>query len=137
MSEEIIKILDALAEKFGLAINWTSSNVTPYIEWLCGKCVNYEIATSIIWLLFGIGWLILGGILFKKMKYCYGEIDDVTNEEDFYVCGCAFAAVGCGISIIVGLIVMMYQLFDIVTCFTFPEKIIIDQLKSIYSGMNR
>lgn len=30
MSEEVIKILDALAEKFGLAIDWTSANVLPY-----------------------------------------------------------------------------------------------------------
>lgn len=37
MGEEIIKVLDALAEKFGLAIDWTSNNVIPYLETLCGK----------------------------------------------------------------------------------------------------
>lgn len=34
MSEEVIKILDALAEKFGLAIDWTSANVLPYLQQL-------------------------------------------------------------------------------------------------------
>ncbi len=135
MSEEIIKVLDVLAEKFGLAIDWTSSNVIPYIEQLCGKYVNYEIATSIIWLLFGIGCLIIGKVLFKKMKYCYGKSDGM-DEDNGYAWGCVFAAIGCGISIIVGLIVMMSQLFNIVTCFTFPEKIIIDQLKSLYTNTN-
>lgn len=43
MSEEVIKILDALAEKFGLAIDWTSANVLPYLQQLCGKYVTYEI----------------------------------------------------------------------------------------------
>ncbi len=136
MSEEIIKLLDALAEKFGVAIDWTSSNVIPYIEQICGKYVNYEVATSVIWLLFGIGCLILGKVFFKKMKYCYGKSDGM-DEDNEYSWGCVFAAIGCGISIIIGLIVMMCQLFDIVTCFTFPEKIIIDQLKLIYSSMNQ
>lgn len=31
MSEEVIKILDTIAEKFGLAIDWTSANVLPYL----------------------------------------------------------------------------------------------------------
>ncbi len=139
MSEEIIKVLDALAEKFGLVIDWTSSNVIPYIEQLCGKYVNYEIATSIVWLLFGIGCMIFGKVLFKKMKYYYGKSNEVDkeNEEELYSWGCVLAAVGCGISIIVGLIVIMCQLFDIVTCFTFPEKIIIDELEAIYSSIGQ
>ena len=73
MSEEIIKVLDALAEKFGVAVDWTSANVIPYLEQLCGKYVNYEIATSVIWMLFGIGCLILGRVLFKKMNIVLGN----------------------------------------------------------------
>ena len=32
MSTEIIKILDAICDKFGLVIDWTSQNVTPYMR---------------------------------------------------------------------------------------------------------
>lgn len=110
MSDEIIKVLDALAEKFGLAVDWTSSNVIPYIELLCGKYINYEIATSVVWALFGIGLLILGKVLFKKSKHYYFVV-------------------------ILGIIIVMCQTLDIVTCFTFPEKIIIDELRSIYINM--
>lgn len=132
MSDEIIKVLDALAEKFGLAVDWTSSNVIPYIEQLCGKYVNYEIATSVVWMLFGIGCLILAKVLFKKAKQYYEKIYD---SEDMYTVGCIFSAIGCGIAVIVGLIIVMCQTFDIITCFTFPEKIIIDELKSVYTNM--
>ena len=31
MESEAIKLLDALGEKFGLAIDWTSENVYPYL----------------------------------------------------------------------------------------------------------
>lgn len=134
MSDEIIKVLDIIADKFGLAVDWTSSNVIPYIEQLCGKYVNYEIATSIIWLLFGIGCLILGKYLFKKIKICYEKCDDM-DSDDLYSWGCIGAGIGFGVAIIVGLIVIMCQAFDIITCFTFPEKIIINELKSIYTNM--
>ena len=134
MSDEIIKVLDALAEKFGLAVDWTSSNVIPYIEQLCGKYVNYEIATSVVWLLFGIGCLIIGKYLFKKIRICYEKSDDL-DDGNLYSYGCAFSAIGCVVAVIVGLIIVMCQTFDIITCFTFPEKIIIDELKSIYTNM--
>ena len=68
MSEEIIKVLDALAEKFGLAVDWTSANVIPCLEQLCGKYVNYEIATSVVWLLFGIICLFAAKWSFKLTK---------------------------------------------------------------------
>lgn len=32
MSVEVIKVLDALVEKFGIAIDWTSANVLPYLQ---------------------------------------------------------------------------------------------------------
>lgn len=35
VSEQIISVLDALCEKFGIAINWTEENVIPYVEILC------------------------------------------------------------------------------------------------------
>lgn len=132
MSEEIIKVLDALAEKFGLAVDWTSANVIPYLEQICGKYVNYEIATSVVWLLLGIGCLFLGKWLLKKAKYFYNESEDC---DDDYGIGCIFAGIGCGVAIITGLIMIITQTFDIITCFTFPEKIIIEELKSIYTNM--
>lgn len=135
MSEEIIKVLDALAEKFGLAVDWTSANVIPYLEKLCGKYVNYEIATSAIWLLFGIMCLIFGRILFKKIRYCFDKSDGM-DEDNGYSWGCIGAAIGFGALTIIGMIVVMTQVFDIATCFTFPEKIIIEELKSIYTSVN-
>lgn len=73
MSEEVIKILDALTEKFGLAIDWTSANVLPYLQQLCGKYVTYEIATSVVWMLIGICLLFIGKYVIGKAKYCWGK----------------------------------------------------------------
>ena len=134
MSEEIIKVLNALAEKFGLAVDWTSSNVIPYLEQLCGKYVTYEIATSIVWLLIGIGCLILSKFMLKKTKFYFKDADWEYGNTDMWLC--IIFAIGFGIALLIGVIMPIYQVFDIVTCFTFPEKIIIEELKSIYTNLN-
>lgn len=31
VSDQIIQVLDAICDKFGLAVDWTSTNVLPYL----------------------------------------------------------------------------------------------------------
>lgn len=129
MSKEVIKILDALAEKFGLAIDWTSANVLPYLQRLCGKYVTYEIATSTVWMIFGIGLLLFGNYMKNKAKP-YLESGDADD--------CDFGFILMGLSIgafIIGIAIIMNRTFNIVTCVTFPEKLIIKELTEIYSSM--
>ena len=133
MSEEVIKILDALAEKFGLAIDWTSANVLPYLQQLCGKYVTYEIATGVVWILIGICLLFVGKYAIGKTKYCYGKY-----KEDWHSCydvATILLGILTGCVIVGGIIVILCQTFDIVTCITFPEKIIIEELQSVYSSL--
>ena len=134
MSEEVIRILDVLAEKFGLAVDWTSENVIPYLEQLCGKYVNYEIATSVVWLIFGI---IIGIAGFVPYKYVNKNKDfGVTKYEkignDYFFRGLTYCGIIC--VFVISISIIMYQIFEIVTCFTFPEKIIIEELKGIINS---
>lgn len=125
MSEEIIKVLDALAGKFGLAVDWTSANVIPYLEQICGKYVNYEIATSVVWITIAIIGMFIGYMFYKKMsKIEYEEDGDSVLSNGTFV-----------IIVVIASLIICNQIFDIVTCFTFPEKIIIEELKLIYTSM--
>ena len=136
MSEEIIKVLDALAEKFGLAVDWTSSNVIPYLNQLCGKYINYEIATSIVWMILGL-LLFLVGIVCYRIVYKNKDwgVDPYEYISDDYTGRMLlYASVICILTI--SITVISTQIFDIITCVTFPEKIIIDELKLIQSNMN-
>ena len=95
MSEEVIKVLDALAEKFGIAIDWTSANVFPYLQQLCGKYVRYEIVTSIVWMLVGICLLFIGKYVIGKAKYCWGKYkEDWHSDYDMATIGLGILA-GC------------------------------------------
>ena len=40
ISEQVIKVLDAVCDKFGIAIDWSSNNVIPYIEQLRNKIIT-------------------------------------------------------------------------------------------------
>ena len=83
MSTQIIEVLNDICEKFGVAVDWTSKNVQPYLKELMTKCVNYKLATDVIWLVVGIILLIIGGVLIKfalTNNRKYHEIQDY-NER--------------------------------------------------------
>ena len=124
MSDEIIKVLDALAEKFGLAVDWTSSNILPYIQELAGKIVRWEIGTSIMWLVIGVILLILIVPCIKFAKYAHKKA-----KEDRYSCWDlieVFIITATVVCVISGIIMSIWQIYDIITCYTFPEKILLD-----------
>lgn len=115
MSSEIIKVLDELCARFGIAIDWTSENVMPQLEIIAKKLVNYEYFTSIAWLIFGIVLIIVGiGLV----------IADVRFDWD------GFGIIVGGLMVICGMIISVYQIMDIIACRTFPEKVILDYLKT-------
>lgn len=126
MSEEIIKVLDALGEKFGVAVNWSSKNVIPYLQQLCGKYIKYEIATSVLWTVIGFILLIFAICVFKKRKYFWENWDEELAMVLF---------VFVFVSFTLGVTAILYQAFDIVTCLTFPEKILIEEMQSIYQQL--
>lgn len=65
MSEEIIKVLDNLGEKFGIAIDWTSQNIMPYIQELMSRYNRYYIATCMTWLVIETILLIISIVVFR------------------------------------------------------------------------
>lgn len=119
MSSEVIKILDDLCARFGIAIDWTSENVIPQFEIIAEKLVKYECATSIMWLVFGVILIAVGVSLI---------IADVRLDWE----GFGFAI---GISMmVIGIVVAIYQITDIIACNTFPEKVLMDYLKNYMKG---
>lgn len=133
MSNEVIKVLDAFSQKFGLVIDWTSANALPYLQQLYGKYITYEIATSVVWMLIGIGLLPVGKYVIEKAEYCWGEYkEDRYSDYDFTA---TLLGILAGCAIVGGIVVILCQTFDIVTCITFPEKIIIRELQAVYSSL--
>jgi len=133
VSEQIIQVLDALCDKLGIAIDWTAQNVIPYVEELCARYIRYEIVTSIVWIAFAF-------ILFGLTIYLYIQI---SKHKEWGIEQYSYGVDNIGrvliyvgmfvLSAIIGIIIMT-QVFDIVTCLTLPEKTIIYELKYLLNS---
>ena len=122
VSDQIIAVLDDLCSKFGIAIDWTSENVIPYVKELLGKFITYEIVTSAIWIVLCLSIIVVAYTVRKKY-YKRNEIKEIIGDDDgAFVLTMAFA-----ISLVF-IIPVVVQIFDIATCLTFPEKIIFDEV---------
>ena len=118
VSSEIIEVLDYLGEKFGIAIDWTSNNVLPYLQTLVDKFIKWEISTSIVWIVIA-AFVIVAMIILINLK----GIREI-NEETYGMLGILIIAL-----IIVSFIVICIQIFDIIECNVFPEKALYDFIK--------
>lgn len=111
MSDEIIKLLDDLGQRFGIAIDWSSENVLPYLQDLMNRYIKYETMTSIMLMVIGVIGLLLGIIfIYKGFK-----------SDEFI-----FVAIVC-------IVIIIFQISDIITVNTIPEKMIYEYLSNSIS----
>ena len=127
MSDQIIKILDDLGDRFGMAIDWSSKTVTPYLKDLMARFINYEIGVTIINIIICLMILITGVILICKLHKNkeFGVVDDGCGED-------AFARFSCYVCLLVVLIGVTNGIVSyskhIIACITIPEKVVCDYI---------
>lgn len=127
MNSEIIEALELLSEKWGLAIDWTSKNVVPYLQGLMDRVIKYEFITSVFYLMLGVafvasmkGWLKLIAYLRKKEE----------DEQEDYEISKVFSTMGMVACIVLGIAIILCQLGDITKCVILPETIFLRYLRS-------
>lgn len=133
-SQEIINILNYLGQKFGIAIDWTSENIMPYLEDLCGRYIKYEVFTSIAWMAIiptiTLIILIPTIIFHKKAKEVYWD-----ECDHFGLCCAAIIFwIVFGIMAFSSICVISTQVFDIIECYTLPEKVILEYLETLVNS---
>lgn len=134
-SEELIKVLEYLGGKIGIAIDWTSANMLPYLQELCEKIVAYEIWTSYAWIVFM--WCV-SAALWVPTAICWVQASK--KEWDWSLSEFPEFATGALITLaiiwtVATVIVTGVQVFDIIAATYFPEKTIYEFLiKAIQSA---
>ena len=114
VSNQIIAVLDAICEKFGIVIDWTASNIMPYLQDLCKRIVSYEIATSVAWIVLQVVIVVLAFHIRNKNVKPIAESDG----DDYSLSGYTIV---CAIITVIAFIVICVQAVDIVRAFTIPE----------------
>ena len=138
VSEQIIQVLNALCEKFGMAIDWTSENVIPYITTLCTKLITYEIWTSILTIINALVFAIILAILVKKL-YPRFKRGWEENRRSYFDVGWQVGSIMAIIGVVVASIFIICAIematMDIIKCVTFPEMYIFEYIQgAINSG---
>ena len=72
MAEEIMKVIDELAERFGVVIDWTSENVMPQVIELYERFITYSLVINtvsvVICLVFIFGFVKLVDFMVKERR---------------------------------------------------------------------
>lgn len=131
MSEEIIKLIDNLAEKFGIAIDWTSSNVLPYLQELMGRYINLCNAQAITWIILCIALIIVGiNATIRLIKWRNSEeFDDDYYSDDGFVF--TFSIIMLFILEVCMIIAIICNLFGLYQNIFVPELTVINYLKAL------
>ena len=136
MSQEIIKVLDNLAQKFGVAIDWTSQNILPYLQDLMSRYISLQNAYAVTWIVISTIILIISFIIMfksinkikkdsKQIKF-YDVLDDSPSAFWGIICSSFF--------ILIFLIVILCNIFGLFQNIFTPEITILNYLKTINLG---
>ena len=125
MSEEIIKVLDNLAQKFGIAIDWTSQNIMPYLQDLMSRFIQYKNSISILWIVIATILIIVSIICIvklikwiKKDKYCDDEL-------------AAIGFIVTTIVMIIAICILINNITGLIKNTYIPEMIILNEIKTL------
>lgn len=128
VSNQIIAVLDAICEKFGIVIDWTASNIMPYLQDLYKRIVTYEIVTSAAWIVLQVVIVVLAFHIRNKKVKPIAESDG----DDYSLSGYTIV---CAIITVIAFIVICVQAVDIVRAFTIPEITIYYFAKPFLKGV--
>lgn len=122
VSDQIINVLDALCEKFGLVIDWTSENVVPYLTILASKLIAYEIWTSVAWVVITLAITITACNLIRKHKEMFLD----GGEFVFIPIGFFGGLIAIG--------AIINNIMDIIKCLTFPEMYVFEYIQNMINA---
>ena len=84
MSQEIIKVLEYLGEKLGIAIDWTAENILPYAESLFKRYVTLKITYASIEIVIGIVFAVVATVLSVKLVKAYNQMKTTKVSNTFW-----------------------------------------------------
>lgn len=120
MSDEIIKVLDNLGQKFGIAIDWTSQNILPYLQDLMNRFISLQSTKAIIWIVI-LSVLVIATIILMVIGIRVGK-----REDDGEI---IFMAVFIGIIILICLVVpLICNIFGLMQNIYTPELTLLEYI---------
>lgn len=135
VSEQIIQVLDALGEKIGIAVDWTSQNVVPVAQQICERYIRYETVMSILWIVLELGviaGLVFGGI--KLFKFLIEAKQKPSYENNWCIwadVSMVFTAIGVAVLGILSIVDIVINIETLCKCLLLPELHLFEELSGL------
>ena len=136
MDKDLCNVIDKIAEKIGVAIDWSSENVMPYIQDIMQRYRTMNIVNNII--VMTVCAIIITICVIVAVKIKKGIINGLQNTEssiwfdaDYDMTSTFSAATGMiiAISFLLSVIVLCYALGELVEWLYVPEVKLLGVLK--------
>lgn len=122
MESNMAESFGTLCGKLGISIDLNSENVKIYLQELTERAAKSEILTGLFWIIgLGILTFVCWFIVFKLSKATSFDWDDMQTF---------LTIIGCALTVFF-VIVLFDRTANIITCLTYPEKIIFNMLQSV------
>lgn len=143
MGNEVIKVLNHLGDQFGVAIDWSSANVMPYLNDLMSRMIKYGIYINIYHIIYAIFitavFIIVAIVLYKIA--CKMILRSEENEE--HINSAKILSTAFAISLVTTVIVALIEIGNIKDCIadiielnTVPEKYVIEIIQDKIDDYN-
>jgi hypothetical protein len=66
-SEQIMQVIDDIAKRFGIALDYTKDNIVPQIERLAERYATYKLSISIYAIVVGMVFMLAAAIMLIKL----------------------------------------------------------------------
>lgn len=143
MGNEVIKVLNHLGDQFGVAIDWSSANVMPYLNDLMSRMIKYGIYINIYHIIYAIFitavFIIVTIVLYKIA--CKMILRSEENEE--HINSAKILSTAFAISLATTVIVVLIEIGNIKDCIadiielnTVPEKYVIEIIQDKIDDYN-
>lgn len=114
-TKDLIDVITYISDKLGVAVDWGSNNLVPYLQELGNKIVAYKENIAWMWVIVGIVVAVIG----------VGALIGYFVSQDgvwLFVTVCCLGVAAC---------IIIPNMYTIIACQTFPEKVILDYINNI------
>ena len=134
-SDQVIKILDNLGQKFGIAIDWSKQNIVPYIQQLANKIITYKLSLAIVAVSISFLFMLISAIWIinankKKKLFEYVPYNYESHRGGYFTNGNLRASISIMLLFlfILSFIVFVVNIIMIIKCVTIPDLVIFDTI---------
>ena len=110
MSDAIIKVIDHLAEKIGVAVDWTAENILPQVLDIMARYRECEMILNLLLVLLCVGWgvcvyiAVKGWILPARKRCAETKVDnfwfwECCGDIELNIAGIIILAFAIGVSL--------------------------------------